>query len=505
MKQKRTRRLLAFMLCLLCATGVLSSFGTTTFASEKKTLVVGTNAEFPPFEYVNNDGEVDGFDVALIYAIGEKIGYDIEFINMEFKSLVASVQTGNLDASIAGMTVTEERKESVDFTDPYYEAVQYIVVKKDSKVKSLNDLNGKKVAVQEGTTGDILVTPGDDNEVITDTKTTVKRFKKGADAILELKNGGVDAVVIDANPAKRFVEANEDVLTCFADNSSTEQYAIAVCKDSPEVLELLNQGLAEIKEDGTYDELIDKYINQNNDAKQSDTEKNGNFMERFFAKCKRVFIDTNGYQLLLKGLRTTLVLAVCSSLLGILIGFVMALLKLTENHKGHKTIASRIASLYIDILRGTPVIVQLLIIYMVIFQNRMGLIAAIVTFGINSGAYVAEIIRAGILAVDSGQMEGGRSLGFTYGQTMRYIIVPQAIKNILPALCNEFIALLKETSVVGYVAIQDLTKASDFIISRTYETFLPLIAIAIIYYIIVKALSKVFARFERRLRKNDNR
>lgn len=504
MNQKQAKRLLAWLLFLLCVGGICLSLPNAAFAKENKRLIVGTNPEFPPFEYVNNDGEVDGFDVALMYAIGEKIGYDIEFVSMEFKSLVASVQTGNLDASIAGMTVTPERQESVDFTQSYYEAVQYIVVPKGSKLKTLSDLNGKKVAVQEGTTGDILVTP-EDNEIITDTSTVVKRFKKGADAILELKNGGVDAVVIDANPAMRFVEANEDALTYFPDDSSSEEYAIAVSKDKPEVLDLLNEGLAEVKADGTYDKLVDEYINQDSDSKQSDAEKNGSFFIRLSAKFKRVFIDTNGYMLLLQGLKTTLILAVCSTFLGIVIGFVMALLRLTENRKKRKTIASRIAGIYIDILRGTPIIVQLLIIYMVIFQNRLGLIAAIVTFGINSSAYVAEIIRAGILAVDNGQMEGGRSLGFTYGQTMRYIIVPQAVKNILPALCNEFIALLKETSVVGYVAIQDLTKASDFIISRTYETFLPLIAIAVIYYIIVKVLSKLFARLERRLRQNDNR
>lgn len=505
MRQKRNKRLLVLIICLLCA--VVPVIGTSYPAHAKgsQTLVVGTNAEFPPFEYLNNDGEVDGFDVALIYAIGEKIGYDIEFVNMEFKSLVASIQNGSLDASIAGMTVTDERKQSVDFTDSYYEAVQYIVTKKDSSIKGLEDLNGLKVAVQEGTTGDILVTPGEDNEVITDSDTTVKRFKKGADAILELKNGGVDAVVIDANPAKRFVDANKDSLTCFPDNGSTEEYAIAVSKDEPEVLELLNKGLAEVKKDGTFDELVDKYINQDSDSSMSDKELNGNFLERFGAKCKRVFIDTNGYQLLLKGLRTTIIIAICSSILGILLGFVMALLKLTELRHHRKTILSRIAGAYIDVLRGTPILVQLMIIYMVIFQSRFGLLAAIVTFSINSSAYVAEIIRGGILAVDSGQMEGGRSLGFTYGETMRYIIIPQAVKNILPALCNEFIALLKETSIVGYVAILDLTKASDFITSRTYEAFLPLIAIAIIYYIIVKALSKLFAHLERRLRKNDNR
>jgi len=220
---------------------------------------------------------------------------------------------------------------------------------------------------------------------------------------------------------------------------------------------------------------------------------------------KFVFIDTKGYELLLKGIGVTLGISALAVCLGIVIGFVVALMKLTETRKGRKTILSRIANIYIDVLRGTPVMVQLLIIYMIIFKNNMGIVAAVITFGINSGAYVAENIRAGIMAVDHGQMEGGRSLGFSYGETMRYIIMPQAIKNILPALGNEMITLVKETSIVGYVAIVDLTKAADFIISRTYETFLPLIAIAIIYYVIVKIMTKLLLIMERRLRKSDIR
>ena len=146
---------------------------------------VGTNAEFPPFEYIDENGEIAGFDVAVMKAIGEEMGYDVEFTNMEFKSLTASLKTGGLDAVAAGMTITEDRKQSVDFSDGYYEATQCIVVSKDSPVTAMKDLEGKKIAVQEGTTGDLMVTPGTDDSVLTDS--TVKRFKKGSDAIIELK------------------------------------------------------------------------------------------------------------------------------------------------------------------------------------------------------------------------------------------------------------------------------------------------------------------------------
>ncbi len=498
MNKKRFRSILCLLLILLVSTGLL--FGCSQGKDEQKVLNVGTNAEFPPFEYIDENGEIDGFDAAVMRAIGEEMGYTVKFTNMEFKSLTASLKTGGLDAVAAGMTITDERKQSVDFSEGYYEATQCIVTKKGSPITTISDLEGKQIAVQEGTTGDLMVTPGTKDSVLKEAG--VKRFKKGSDAIIELKNGGVEAVVIDQAPAERFVSLNKDSLVCIKENTANEVYGIAVAKGNATLLKDINEGLTRIKENGTFDQLFNTYINGDT---QGSSQTSDNIFMNLLYKLKYVFVDTKGYELLAKGLGVTLGISFAAAVFGIVLGFIVALMKLTEVHKKRKTILSRIAGFYIDILRGTPVMVQLLIIYMVLFQNKFGVLAAIITFGINSGAYVAEIIRAGILAVDYGQMEGGRSLGFTYGQTMRYIIIPQAIKNILPALGNELITLVKETSIVGYVAIADLTKASDFIISRTYETFLPLIAIALIYYIVVKIMSKGLNIIERRLRQSDNR
>lgn len=493
--KKNIKKLVLFLMVfslMLC--------GCSNTKNNNKTIRIGTNAEFAPFEYINDDGECDGFDVALIKAILSEAGYECEIVNMEFKSLLGALQTGGIDATISGMTITDDRKQSVDFSTPYYTATQSIIVPIGSELDSLAALNGKRIAVQEGTTGDLLVTPDEDNEIITDKSTVVKPFKKASDAAVELMNGGVDAVVIDSSPAKKIVNSNSDKLECF-DDDSIEEYGIAVAKGNSELLEIINDGLNKLKENGTYDELIDQYIN--GEESNSTYEKTGNVIKDFINKCKFVFIDTNGYARLLSGLWVTLYISFLAVLLGVVLGFIIAFMRLSKDRKGKNTIASIIAGIYIDIIRGTPAMVQLLIMYMVVFQSKLGTVAAVVTFGINSGAYVAEIIRAGIVAVDKGQMEGGRSLGFSYFETMRYIIIPQAIKNILPALGNEFITLIKETAIVGYVAIADLTKASDFIISRTYETFLPLFAIAIIYYIIIKILTKCLAIFERRLRRSD--
>ena len=228
-------------------------------------------------------------------------------------------------------------------------------------------------------------------------------------------------------------------------------------------------------------------------------------MEQLQSDIYQVFIEADRYKMFLDGLKVTIGVSIAAVLLGILLGMVLALMKMTEVRKGKKTIFSVVANIYIDIIRGTPTVVQLLSIYFLVFQTQMGMVAGIVTFGINSSAYVAEIIRAGIMAVDKGQMEAGRSLGLSYTETMRYIILPQAVKNILPALGNEFIVLIKETAILGYVAIQDLTKASDFIVSRTYIMFVPLIGCALIYYVLVKILTIGLNAFERRLRQSDIR
>ena len=228
-------------------------------------------------------------------------------------------------------------------------------------------------------------------------------------------------------------------------------------------------------------------------------------MASFIEEFKFVFIEGKRYAYIMNGLKVTIGVSLAAVLVGVALGLLLAIMKMTEVRKGKKTVLSVFAGIYIDVIRGTPSVLQLLIMYFLVFKSQMGIAAAVLSFGINSSAYVAEIIRAGIMAVDNGQMEAGRSLGLSYGLTMRYIIIPQAIKNILPALGNEFILLIKETSILGYIAIYDLTKAASYITTRTYRLFLPLIGSAVIYYAITKLLSMLMARLERRLRESDRR
>ncbi len=228
------------------------------------------------------------------------------------------------------------------------------------------------------------------------------------------------------------------------------------------------------------------------------------------------FIASARWKSLLKGLGATLEITFFALLIGLVIGIVVAAVRSSYDKNKEAMakqggfgwfalrIANGICNVYLTVFRGTPVVVQLMIFYFIIFaSSRNGLLVAIIAFGINSGAYVAEIFRSGILSVDSGQFEAGRSLGFNYFQTMLYIIIPQAIKNILPTLCNEFIVLLKETSVAGYVGVIDLTKAGDIIRGRTFSAFMPLIAVALIYLIMVVILTQLVRLLERRLQRSE--
>lgn len=226
------------------------------------------------------------------------------------------------------------------------------------------------------------------------------------------------------------------------------------------------------------------------------------FQERFYLN----FISDDRWKYLVNGLKVTLTITFFALIIGVVLGFLVAIVRSTYDKTGKLKILNLICKVYLTVIRGTPVVVQLLIIYFIIFGsvdiNKT--LVAVMAFGFNSGAYVAEIFRSGIMSIDDGQFEAGRSLGFNYAQTMFYIIMPQAFKNVLPALGNEFIVLLKETSVSGYIALEDLTKGGDIIRSRTYDAFMPLIAVAVIYLVMVMIFTKLVNMLERRLRNSDH-
>lgn len=217
-------------------------------------------------------------------------------------------------------------------------------------------------------------------------------------------------------------------------------------------------------------------------------------------------IEKDRWKYIADGLGVTLQITFFAVILGILLGFLVAVVRSTYEKTGKLKLLNLLFQLYLTVIRGTPVLVQLLIMYYIVFVSMTSkIMVASLAFGINSGAYVAEIIRGGILSIDNGQFEAGRSLGFNYVQTMIYIILPQVFKNVLPALANEFIVLLKETSVCGYIALQDLTKGGDIIRSQTYNAFVPLFTVAAIYLVLVMIFTYLVKLLERRLRSSERR
>lgn len=240
------KKLIALVLAALMLVALVSC------GTAKEKLVMGTNASFPPYEFTDSNGKIVGIDAEIAQAIADKIGVELEIKDMEFDSLLVAVSGGSIDFAMAGMTVNDERKQQVDFSDSYATGVQVVIVSEDSEIKTVDDLEGKTIGVQSGTTGDIYCT-GDYGQE------NVKQFKNGADAVAALKNGQVDCVVIDNEPAKAYVAANEG-LTILDTEYAVEDYAIAIAKTNKDLYEKINSALKELQADGTVQKIIDKYI-----------------------------------------------------------------------------------------------------------------------------------------------------------------------------------------------------------------------------------------------------
>lgn len=519
--RQRGAGLLALTLLL---TLLLSTVGAVTAAAPSShkngTLVMATCSDFPPYEYKEGDTVV-GVDPAIAQAIADKLDMDLQIVDVAFDSILVGVQTGKYDMGMSGMTVNAERKESVSFTVPYTTSTQLVIVKEDSPYRSLSDFYGKTdrgrqtrkdvmIGVQTGTTGQLYADEkpadrgfGPDH---------VTKFKTGADAVQALKIGKVDAVILDGLPARSFVRANTG-LRIMESPYLTEQYSIAIAKENPELLSKVNGALEQLMADGTVDAIKAQYIDESTVSTFTD---GGTRWGRFKNQFALNFLQGDKWKWLVQGLGRTLLITLFAGILGVLIGVLLALIRTTwdKNREelrarggfryGAMKVLNVLANLYLTVIRGTPVVVQLLIGYFIIFAaSNSDLLIAILVFGLNSGAYVAEIFRSGIMAIDNGQFEAGRSLGFNYLQTMRYVVIPQMFKVVLPTLLNEFISLLKETSVAGYVGIMDLTKAGDLIRGQTFSAFLPLFAVALIYLCIVLLFSGLVKKLERRLHDND--
>ena len=462
---------------------ILLVFLLLTGCSEKKEkLILATEAGFAPYEYYNN-GEIVGVDIDIAREIANELGMELVIKDIAFDSIISEIKTEKSDIGAAGISYTEERAKEVDFTIDYMDSRQIIIVKKNSSIKSPSDLYNQKVAVQLGSVADSYLTENYPN-------VDVVREKKFLAAIQDLKDSKVECVVMDEVPAKELISKD---LVILDDALVTDHYGMVVKKGNTKVLETANNVIKRLKDDGKIDEILLNHMG----VKNTQTKTGNIIVDKFYYSV----IYDGRYKYILTGLGNTLLIALGAVILGVILGGLAAICRNIHDNTGKLKLLNLLSKIYVTVIRGTPSILQLMIIYYVIFKatNVNIVLVGILSFGINSGAYVAEIIRAGINSVDKGQIEAGYALGLHYGHVMTKIVVPEALKNILPALGNEFITLVKETSVGAYIGILELTKASDIIASRTYDYFFPLFIIALIYLVITLILTKLISIMEVKL------
>ncbi len=456
----------------------------TACSNNKEKLVLVTEAGFAPYEYYDN-GEIVGVDIDIAKEVAKSLDRELVIKDVYFDSIINEVKTHKSDFGAAGISYTEERAKEVSFSIDYMISRQIIIVKKDSYITGPNDLIDQRIAVQLGSVADSYITENLPS-------ITIVREKKFLAAIQDLMDNKVDCVVMDEVPAKELIN---DSLTILDDALVIDHYGMIVSKDNPSLLNQINEVITNLKESGRIDEFMLEHTGLK--EKEKEVDLGNDILNKLYYS---VIYDAR-YKFILEGLKNTLLIALGAVILGILIGITIAIIRNIHDTNGKIRILNYLAKAYVNIIRGTPSTLQLMIIYYVIFKSSSVniVLVGIIAFGINSGAYVAEIIRAGINSVAKGQKEAGYALGLKYKDIMKSIVIPSATRNILPALGNEFITLIKETSIGAYIGIVELTKASDIIASRTYDYFFPLIIIALIYLSITFILTKVFDRIERKM------
>ncbi|MBS3311962.1 ABC transporter permease subunit [Staphylococcus aureus] len=447
---------------------------------ERGELRVGLSADYAPMEFehtVNGKTEYAGVDIDLAKKIAKDNNLKLKIVNMSFDSLLGALKTGKIDIIISGMTSTPERKKQVDFSDSYMMTKNIMLVKKDkvNDYKDIKDFNNKKVGAQKGTEQEKIAQTEIENASITS-------LSRLPDVILALKSGKVEGVVVEKPVAEAYLKQNPKLgISNVKFNEEEKDTVIAVPKDSPKLLSQINKTIKEVKDKG----LIDKYMTNDANAMNDDS--------GFISKYGSFF---------LKGIKITILISLIGVALGSILGAFVALMKLSKIK-----IISWIASIYIEILRGTPMLVQVFIVFFGITAalglDISALVCGTIALVINSSAYIAEIIRAGINAVDKGQMEAARSLGLNYRQTMKSVIMPQAIKNILPALGNEFVTLIKESSIVSTIGVGEIMFNAQVVQGISFDPFTPLLVAAALYFVLTFVLTRIMNMIEGRLNASD--
>ncbi|MFN7528331.1 MAG: ABC transporter permease subunit, partial [Dolichospermum sp.] len=450
---------------------------------------IATEPAFPPFEFQGKNGELAGFSIDLMKAIATAAHFQVEFQSLPFDGIIPALQAKTVDGAISSITITPERAKTLAFSRPYFKAGLAIAVRKDNRnITNFQSLQNHKIAVQIGTTGA--------KKAETVTGAEVRSFDSAPLALQELQNGNVDAVINDAPVTLYAINTgNLQGIKVIQQLLTEEFYGIATAKNSLD-LPLINQGLSTILENGKYQQIYQKWFKSTPPIlpeRLPDGNQNTNKINSFI-------VFWQSLPILLNGALVTLQLAFISGLLGLISGSLIGIIRLSTIKP-----LQFLARAYIDFFRGTPLLVQIFMIYFglpAIFQeigfnltlNRF--IAGVVALSLNSAAYIAEIVRGGIESIENGQTEAAKSLGLNPLQTMIYVIFPQAFRRMIPPLGNEFISLLKDTSLVAVIGFEELFRKGQLIVSENYRAFEIYGAVAVIYLCLTLISSQFFSRLE---------
>ena len=471
----------------------VTSLTSTTSAGQKATpvkskYVIASDSSFAPFVFQNSSNQYTGIDMDLIKAIAEDQGFEIEITNPGFDAAINAVQSGQADGMIAGMSVTDARKETFDFSDSYYTANTILGVKESSTISSYEDLKGKTVGVKNGTASQTFLT---ENQSKYGYK--IKTFADGSSMYDSLNTGSIDAVM-DDEPVLKYSISQGQKLKTPIEGTPIGETAFAVKKGSnPELIEMFNNGLANLKASGEFQKILDKYLATDSTSESSTVDET-----------TILGLLKNNYKQLLSGLGITLSLALISFAIAIVIGIIFGMFSVSP----YKSLRL-IAEIFVDVIRGIPLMILAAFIFWGIpnfIESLTGqqspindFVAGTIALSLNSAAYIAEIVRGGIKAVPVGQMEASRSLGISYGKTMRKIVLPQATKLMLPNFVNQFVIALKDTTIVSAIGLVELFQTGKIIIARNYQSFKMYAILAVFYLVIITLLTRLAKRLEKRI------
>ncbi|SDQ05824.1 amino acid ABC transporter substrate-binding protein, PAAT family /amino acid ABC transporter membrane protein, PAAT family [Streptococcus equinus] len=456
----------------------------------KSTYKIVMDSSFAPFEYQNDSGKYEGIDVDLIKAIAEQQGFNIELSNPGFDAALNAVQAGQADAVIAGMSITDARKEIFDFSDPYYTSNILLAVKKGSSVKSYEDLNGMIVGAKNGTASYTWLSEHADQYGY-----SLRAFDEASTMYDSLNSGSIDALMDDEAVLRYAIKQGRKFETPI-DGEKSGEYGFAVNKGAnPELLEMFNNGLAALVKSGKYDKIVNKYLGTSENKKSSSSVDETTIWG----------LIKNNYSQLLTGLGTTLSLTLISFAIAMVIGIIFGMMAVAPNK-----VLRTISAIFVDVVRGIPLMIVAAFIFWGIpnlIESMTGhqspindFLAATIALSLNAGAYIAEIVRGGIEAVPKGQMEASRSLGISYGKTMKKVILPQAVRVMLPNFINQFVISLKDTTIVSAIGLVELFQTGKIIIARNYQSFRMYAILAVIYLVMITLLTRLAKRLEKRLK-----